>query len=526
MKVHFTGRTPHLGEPDPRRDRSAGVPPIPAHILDRHHARQLRPGEAALAPGQSTPGGTIYRYDRLLLSGRLLNNAERLAELDTALAVYGIRVRRPDAGVRSRRARLTIGDRATPATLDAWDTMQNLRAAIHSGRCHDELAKRVRLEHLLVGSAFSGVGMLGQKEDYYPGTGGPFNGPSANTAYPGRVPVNLIVPMPSRRPAHALPGGRRPVVAVLDTGVSKRHPAFEVSDYQERLDTFVTVDHELQDELAATADPETPVLAKPWDQAYVSHSLVHEIASHFGHGTFITGIIRQIAPDAQVRSIRVMHNDGMVYENELIGALNHLADEVERARDGDDSAQPVDIIVLSMGYVDEEPGGVPEGSQLSAIKRLTSLGVTVVAAAGNYATDRPFYPAAYSATSMENEAAPMISVGALNPNGSVAMFSNAGPWLTCYASGASIISTYPTGPDGSASPLVQVDDEYLPRESLDPDDFKAGFAIWSGTSFAAPVVAAKLAAAMYSDDESQEFSVNDIRAAVNRSRSALKAIGG
>jgi subtilisin family serine protease len=34
------------------------------------------------------------------------------------------------------------------------------------------------------------------------------------------------------------------------------------------------------------------------------------------------------------------------------------------------------------------------------------------------------------------------------------------------------------------------------REALDPDDYSGGFAIWSGTSFSAPLVAAHVVAAL------------------------------
>jgi serine protease len=34
------------------------------------------------------------------------------------------------------------------------------------------------------------------------------------------------------------------------------------------------------------------------------------------------------------------------------------------------------------------------------------------------------------------------------------------------------------------------------RETIDPDDFSGGFGLWSGTSFAAPIAAGELAAAL------------------------------
>ncbi|MBB6039225.1 S8 family peptidase [Phytomonospora endophytica] len=480
-----------------------------------------------LAPGEDTPGSTIYRYDRVMLCHKLLGSGERLAELDAAIALHGVRVERDDHNGdrvprRFQRARLTIGDRATPVSIDAWKTVQNLRASVHGGRCDADLAGRVRLEHILVGSAIGGPGsLIGQGNDFWPKGSGPYEGPS----YPGRVPVDLMLPMPARRPAEALPGGRRPVIAILDTGIAVDHPDLDISEEQEGDDTFVTINSDLQKVLTANADAETPVLKGAWDQPHVDGSLLGDLASHFGHGTFMTGVVRQLAPDAQVRSYRVMHNDGLTYENELLIALDHIADEAERAWNGDDTVNPVDIVVLAMGYPDEHPEDSPKGGLAGMVNRLANLGIAVVAAAGNYATTRPFYPAAMAAVDREPTAAPVLSVGALNPNGSVAMFSNDGPWVTCFALGASMVSTFPVI-EGSMNPDSQNRARRRLRESFDPDDFSSGYAMWSGTSFAAPVIAAKLAAALTTEDVMAGVSVTDARSSAYRLQAAVKAIGG
>jgi subtilisin family serine protease len=94
----------------------------------------------------------------------------------------------------------------------------------------------------------------------------------------------------------------------------------------------------------------------------------------------------------------------------------------------------------------------------------------------------------------------VLSVGALNPNGTKAIFSNDGRWVVAWALGASVISTYPTDVDASRTPDLRVPGNRLPpaavppgREALDPNDFSGGFADWSGTSFAAPYGAALIA---------------------------------
>jgi subtilisin family serine protease len=219
----------------------------------------------------------------------------------------------------------------------------------------------------------------------------------------------------------------------------------------------------------------------------------------------------------------VVHNDGLSYEHEIIGALHHVADQIEAARAGDAEAFPVDVVVLALGYVDEDADDQPGGWMGSAVERLTKLGIPVVAAAGNQSSDRPFYPAAFAAHGQPENAAPIVSVGALNPNLEVAMFSNEGPWVSCYATGAGLVSTYPCEAEGSREPERRSKSTMRNRfrESYDFDDFSSGFAVWSGTSFAAPVAAAYLLNAMA---ESGVEEVQDAVKAAERAHAALSRL--
>ena len=88
------------------------------------------------------------------------------------------------------------------------------------------------------------------------------------------------------------------------------------------------------------------------------------------------------------------------------------------------------------------------------------------------------------------------------------MFSDGGRWVTAWASGAAVVSTFPIDVNGSLDPAVELPGGPGPngsrlqtRESLDPDDFRGGFAAWSGTSFAAPALAAWVIQALLADAE-------------------------
>jgi subtilisin family serine protease len=124
----------------------------------------------------------------------------------------------------------------------------------------------------------------------------------------------------------------------------------------------------------------------------------------------------------------------------------------------------------------------------------------VVCSAGNDSTSRPSFPAAFAPWSAgtpplqpDPAAPPIISVGARNPNGSTdALFTNAGPWVTCYTNGAAVMSTFPPF-QGGLEPAARASYRGRARENIDPDDFTGGFGVWSGTSFSAPIIAGRAA---------------------------------
>jgi Subtilase family len=548
---------------DPRHpdddDASApGLTSAPSALLQRHGARVLDPANAPAIPGAAVPRPTVYRARTLLIPADLLSQQPMVGAINSALSAVGMRIIPPDrerpvrsggrAGeVLRQLPRVAVlvptaepGKPVVPVTVDAWTALQALRAAAQapdtpdsrdtpdSSREHrltPDQVRRISLEHLLAGSAITGApstegnGISGSPSTEGNGLTGP--GSVDSYTYAGgdtRAPVALCLRAPARRRLEEC-GPRRPVVAVLDTGV-RAHPWLDVrpdpvNRYATRMpDGFVAVDWAMQgaieaESVAAAAQGDQPrvPIEDPWDTPVSADPLLGELNDATGHGTFIAGIVRQVAPDAQVLAIRIMHSDDIVYEGDLLCALALLADRVATAQAGGEAgmAAMVDVVSLSLGYFDESAADVAYSSGLwQIIELLLELGVAVSAAAGNYSTSRRFYPAAFCLQPSPGPL-PVISVGALNPNGSKAIFSDAGRWVWAWAAGAAVVSTFPDDINGSRGPEIRVrphPDNAMPpqvrlpddREALDPDNYNGGFAVWSGTSFAAPLIAAQLAA--------------------------------
>ena len=575
---------------------TTGLINFPPALLLRHGARVLNPAEAATAvPGSVPPRSTVYRARSLLVPGTLLRDDNSRA-VNAVLAGVGMKLAVPAQGVEpqpgedggdskpgnervarilrvlSRPVALTVADNtddttSRPVVIDAWVALQALRAAVVTGKRHQLRAEDVAgisLEHLLVGSAITGSPASGSGGGLAagPSDGGGVTGPTTTDSYTysggdTRAPVALCLPMPIRERAEKYLGvyGRRPVLAVVDTGV-RAHPWLDVmanpgGDYDtDETDGFVAVDFPVQDAIfqasqqaAEAGDLPREPIDGPWDRPVTADPLVGELDTDTGHGTFIAGLVRQIVPDATVLALRVMHSDGVVYEGDLLCALGRLAARVALAEAGTGTgpgeigsmATMVDVVSLSLGYFDETADDASFSTGLlQVIDLLLSLGVPVVAAAGNYATSRKFFPAAFTQSPPPPGQVPLISVGALNPNGSKALFSDGGRWVTAWAPGAAVVSTFPVDLNGSRSPELRMPahpaNEMPPgvslppeREALDPDDYRGGFAIWSGTSFSAPLVAARITKALLdqASDPAMGLGLPGAQAATARAQAAL-----
>jgi subtilisin family serine protease len=185
-----------------------------------------------------------------------------------------------------------------------------------------------------------------------------------------------------------------------------------------------------------------------------------------GHGTFVAGLVRTMAPAADV-TVRALFNvHGAALETELVQVLTKVLEE-------DDP----DIISMSAGtYTWANTGLLALDAFNEAVLR-HHKGVVLVSAAGNDGDRKPFWPAA----------APFaVSAGALNDRmDDVAEFSNRGGWVDVYAPGEHLINAFPDGHY-----------HYEEPDEGRTADFRNGLAQWSGTSFSTPIVSGLIAARM------------------------------
>ena len=256
------------------------------------------------------------------------------------------------------------------------------------------------------------------------------------------------------------PSDRDVVVAVIDTGLSD----------QPRTDGWFGAFDGEKDDL----DPLFEVMPSTDEQLGVFDLCA-------GHGTFVAGVVRQVAPHATIRVNRAVGLDGIGTDVDLAIAMVRAVEK---------GAQ---ILNLSLGT--EMPHDLPPLASLVALEIIAERvkdpqDVVVVAAAGNNGTTRPVYPAAFAAVSSVK--VPVIAVGGLSVEYEPTAFSSRGFWVSCSTVAECVLSTFVRGRE-----TPEIDEEH-------PDVWNSEnpWAVWSGTSFAAPQITGAIARRCQEEQES------------------------
>ena len=288
----------------------------------------------------------------------------------------------------------------------------------------------------------------------------------ANPFYANTQPGRSAVQETGRRQSLARPG-KRPAITPLTSG-GKRVPRIVILDTGYAAGGF-------------------------WPTALPQHLAAHLIDEPdgdrdtyldpvAGHGTFIAGIIESLVPGCDLEVLDVINPYGDGDEATISTVLDLLAEK-----------QP-DLVNLSFGgYALTKPGMLTD-----AVNRLHHAGTAIVASAGNDASPFPMYPAA-----LPN----VVAVGALDHAKQPAPFTNYGPWVRASALGVEVVSTFFAGFNGAH-----------PSQAGDEIDEFDGWAVWSGTSFAAPRVVAELAAHIRDTGSNAHESVRDVIDLADRER--------
>jgi subtilisin family serine protease len=195
------------------------------------------------------------------------------------------------------------------------------------------------------------------------------------------------------------------------------------------------------------------------------------LQTYAGHGTFIAGVVRSMAPRAEVIVRHAFSKVGAQFETVLVRALDRVLFE-----------DRPDVICMSAGTRAMDVFGPRVLNWFYETRFRRYKGVVFVVAAGNDSGRTHFWPAAAPWT---------VSVGALAVDWrSRADFTNFGSWVDVYAPGERLINAFPTGRYEYKEPERQ-------GQSADFD----GMASWSGTSFSTPLVAGLIAARMSATGE-------------------------
>jgi thermitase len=211
--------------------------------------------------------------------------------------------------------------------------------------------------------------------------------------------------------------GRGVTVAVLDTGIDATHP-----DLASRIAAggYDVVDRDRTPAEVANG---------------IDDNVNGETDEAFGHGTYVAGIVRLVAPHARILPIRIIDSDGTTDAWKILRGVDLAV------------ARGAQVVNMSLG-------GLGLGELVERrLEGWSEAGIVLVAAAGNENTSDLRYPAAGPG---------VLAVTAIDGRtGLKATFANSGSWIDVAAPGVRVVSTFPAG----------------------------RHAVWGGTSASAPVAA-------------------------------------
>lgn len=313
------------------------------------------------------------------------------------------------------------------------------------------------------------------------------------TVCPADEPWPSMDPPSVHRVTPASPAHRRPRVLVIDTGLVEGYETLELGDGVG----------------GGRRDQETEV-----DQDGNPTDFIRE---YVGHGTYITGLLKAVAPTADVYVSNAVPKPGALFEDEFGDSLFTAITQFQATLSPDAQDAWPDIISLSAGttlyYDPQRPLSSPDHG-LRALRTfmetLNEKPTLLVAAAGNNGSSVRFHPAALAELNEFSEA--VVSVGALreNPGDGRACFSDFGPWVSVYAPGERLVAGFLEAPlkyQHSTFGVCQFLRHSPPDctcqnpahtgELTEPGHGDiahfTGRARWSGTSFATPLVAGMIA---------------------------------
>ncbi len=188
------------------------------------------------------------------------------------------------------------------------------------------------------------------------------------------------------------------------------------------------------------------------------------IRPYGGHGTFVAGVMRCMAPQAQVHVANIFDTGGSARETDV--AMRLMAA----------FGFGCEIVHITASCLTRK--NVPPLALEAWLEHLRLYkGAICVAEAGNNYTRRPAWPGAFP---------DVLAVGALAADWRHrADFSNYGGWVDVYAPGENLINAI-----GSGTYTCQI------APNVGQERKFSGLAQWSGTSFSAPIVTGLIAARM------------------------------